>query len=85
MISKRRFPWTVLHLFFEGEVWIVRRLAEDALVLKPQAVALARSPQPAVRFFGRQGQPLYSSKYRNDSSLYLRESARPCSGLTRNG
>lgn len=38
------FPRTiVLHLSFESEVRTVRRLAEDALVLKPQAVALARS------------------------------------------
>lgn len=68
------------------------RLAEDALVLKLQAIApaLARPPVRSLAaasgpFLRRQGQPLYSSKYRNDSSLPPRESARPCNGLTRNG
>lgn len=85
------FPRTiVLHLSFESEVWTVRRLAEDALVLKPRAVALARS-RSLARTLARHNQrsvsssvgaqPLYSSKYRNDSSLPWRESARPCNGL----
>lgn len=57
--------------------------AEDALVLKLQAVALVPSLTRSLTtvsgpFLRRQGQPLYSSKYRNDSSLPPRESARPC-------
>lgn len=84
--SKRRFFRTsVPHLSFGGEAATARGLAEDALVLKlSPLLSLARSSaSKSGPFLRRQGQPLYSSKYRNDSSPPARakererESGRP--------
>lgn len=81
------------HLSFVGEAETELGLTEDADGSLNLAAAPARSLPPtrparaSGPFLRRQGQPLYSSKYRNDSSLPSRESAGPGHGewLTRKG